>query len=116
MRFDNIIIEDKIKEKILSKHNVEAREIINVLLGRHLILKTKMERYIAIGYYQRYLTLIFEKKWKNTNIVTAYHRQRLKLSFIKEKMVKELYEDLSEEELGEFGEVKDISLMKMGIY
>jgi preprotein translocase subunit SecF len=39
MRFDNIIIEDKIKEKILSKHNVQASEIVNVLLSNPLVLK-----------------------------------------------------------------------------
>lgn len=49
MRFDNIIIEDKVKEKILSKHNVKAAEIINVLLSNPLVLKAKLERYVAIG-------------------------------------------------------------------
>lgn len=69
MRFDNIIIEDKVKEKVLSKHNVEAAEIINVLLSKPLVLKTRLDRYIAIGYYHRYLTIILDKKGKN-NIIS----------------------------------------------
>ena len=38
MRFDNVIIEDKIKEKILSKHKVKADEVREVLLNKPLFL------------------------------------------------------------------------------
>ena len=85
MRFDNVIIEDKAKVKILSKHNIEANEIINVLLSNPLVLKTKLERFIAIGYYQRYLTVIFDNKEKNTNIVTAYPSSEAQIKLYKRK-------------------------------
>ena len=49
MKFSNIIIEDKIKEKILTKHRVEAEEIKRVLLSNPLVLRAKYERYMAIG-------------------------------------------------------------------
>ena len=40
MRFDNILVEDKVKEKILSLHNVRADEIKGALLKRPIIFKT----------------------------------------------------------------------------
>jgi uncharacterized DUF497 family protein len=85
MRFDNIIIEDKVKEKILSKHNVTANEVVNVLLSKPLVLKTKLERYIAIGHFHRYLTIIFDKKEKSTNIVTAYQSSEAQIKLYKRK-------------------------------
>ena len=85
MRFDNILIEDKVKEKVLSKHNVEAGEIINVFISKPLVLKTKLDRYIAIGYYHRYLTIIFDKKGKNTNIITAYPSSEAQIKLYKRK-------------------------------
>ena len=85
MRLDNIFIEDKVREKILSKHNVEASEIISVLLSKPLILKTKFDRYIAIGHCHRYLTIIFDKKGKSTNIITAYPSSEAQIKFYKKK-------------------------------
>lgn len=85
MRIVNIVIEDKVKEKILSKHNVRANEIVNVLLSKPLILKTKEDRYMAIGFFERYLTVIFEIKNKCTNIVTAYLSSTAQVSLYKKK-------------------------------
>ena len=85
MKFDNIIIEDKVKEKILSKHNVEANEIINVLLSKPLVLRAKLDRYIAIGYYTKHLTIIFDKKAKNTNIITEYPSSEAQINLYKRK-------------------------------
>lgn len=72
MKVMDILIEDKIKEKILWKHNVRALEIKEILLGNPYILKTEKNRYIAIGYYQRYITIIFEMIKDTAFIVTAY--------------------------------------------
>ncbi len=85
MRIDNIIIEDKVKEKILSKHNVDANEITNVLLSKPLILRAKADRYMVIGYYKRYLTVIFDVKLKSTNIVTAYPSSNAQINLYKKK-------------------------------
>ena len=86
MRFDNIIIEDRIKEKILSKHKVSASEIKDVLLSKPLILKTKLNRYIAIGHHQRYITIIFELNKKTANIITAYLSSDSQIKLYKKKI------------------------------
>ena len=85
MRIDNIIIEDKIKEKILSKHNVRANEVVNVLLSSPLILMAKAERYMVIGYHERFLTVIFDKQSKSTNIITAYPPTTAQIRLYKKK-------------------------------
>jgi len=72
MIIENIIIEDKVKEKVLDKHNVTAEEIKSVLLRNPLVLRTKEKRYLAIGFGNRYLTIVFEYFRKTANIVTAY--------------------------------------------
>jgi len=67
-----MLIEDKIKEKILSKHNISASEIKHVILNRPYVLKAKENRYMAIGYYQRFITIIFEMVKSIAFIITAY--------------------------------------------
>lgn len=85
MRFDNIVIEDKVKEKILDKHNVEAEEIKEVLVGKPLVLKARHQRYIAIGKNERHLTIIFELKKDTTNIITAYPSSKAQIKLYKKK-------------------------------
>ncbi len=72
MRIENIIIGKLTIEKILDKHNVDIKEIKAVLLEKPLIMKSKYKRYMAVGYYHRYLTVIFEYEDKQAKIVTAY--------------------------------------------
>ena len=86
MRFDNIIIEDRIKEKILSKHKVRADEVKETLLNKPLFLKTKFNRYIAIGHCQRYITIIFEFNNKTANIITAYSSSNSQIKLYKKKI------------------------------
>ena len=85
MRFDNIIIENRIKEKILSKHKVRADEVKEVLLNKPLFLKTKLNRYIAIGHCQRYITIVFEFKKKTASIITAYPSSNSQIKLYKKK-------------------------------
>ncbi len=54
MKISKILIEDKVKEKILWKHNIRASEINEVLLDNPYILKIANELYMAIGYENRY--------------------------------------------------------------
>jgi len=68
----NVLIEDRIKEKILNKHNIKALEIKEVILNKPFILKTRSNRYMAIGYYQRFVTIIFEMVKNTAFIITAY--------------------------------------------
>ncbi len=72
MIIENVIIEDRAKEKILEKHNVTAEEIKNILLKNPLVIKTKKKRYLAIGFDHRYLTIVFEYARKTANIITTY--------------------------------------------
>ncbi|MEK6952958.1 MAG: hypothetical protein AABX29_08145 [Nanoarchaeota archaeon] len=72
MKISGIFIEDKIKEKILNKHNVEADEIKQTIFSNTLVLKTKENRYMVIGHHQRYLTIIFEMYHGTAFIITAY--------------------------------------------
>lgn len=60
MRILDILIEDKIKEKIFNKHNVKSSEIKQIMLNDPYVAKSGKNRYMAIGYYQRFLTIIFE--------------------------------------------------------
>ncbi len=85
MGFYNIVIEDKVKEKILTKHNVKAKEIKEVLLSNPLVLRAKYQRYIAIGKSERYLTIIFESKKDVTNIITAYPSSEAQIRLHKRK-------------------------------
>ena len=86
MMIEQVLIEDKIKEKILDKHNVEASEIKQVLLQKLLVLKSKRDRYLAIGHDQRYLTVVFEYKNKVANIVTAYPASEAQIRLFKRKI------------------------------
>ncbi len=72
MRILDILIEDQIKEKILKKHNVKSSEIKQVLLFNPYIVKSGKDRYMAIGYYQRFLTIIFEMEGSTAFIITSY--------------------------------------------
>ena len=72
MKISNILIEDKIKEKILYKHNIGASEIKNALLNSPLILRTREGRYLAIGNVQRIITIVFEVSKNTAFIITSY--------------------------------------------
>ena len=72
MLIRNVLIEDKVKEKITEKHGVQATEIKNIMLNSPLVLKTRLNRFMAIGHFQRYLTVIFEYNKGTANIITAY--------------------------------------------
>lgn len=72
MRISAILVEEKIKDKILDKHNVKAEEIEQVIFSKPLVLKSGKERYMAVGQYQRYLTIIFEMRKDVAFIITAY--------------------------------------------
>lgn len=84
MQISKILIEDKIKEKILLKHDVSSLEIKNALLNNPYIIKVKEGRYLAIGYDNRFISIIFEMQKDTAFIITAYpstnaHRKLYKL-------------------------------------
>ena len=72
MKILGILIEERIKEKIFDKHAIDAEEIEQIMLSNPFILKSKEQRYMAIGYYKRYITIIFEMIQNSAFIITAY--------------------------------------------
>lgn len=72
MKILDILIEDKIKEKILHKHNIRALDIKETLINNPYVLRTRENRYMAIGYYQKHITIIFEIIKNIAFIITAY--------------------------------------------
>lgn len=85
MIIENIIIEDKIKEKILEKHGITAYEIKSVLLANPLVLRVRLKRYMAAGFHNRYLTVVFEYQRKTANIITAYPSSKWQVKLYKKK-------------------------------
>jgi len=72
MKIRGILIEDKVKEKILYKHNVHASEIREILFNNSYVLKVRDGRYMAIGKNSKFLTIIFEVKDFIAFIITTY--------------------------------------------
>lgn len=85
MKIPEIFIEERIKEKIFDKHNIQAKEIRGVMLSNPLVLKSKEQRYMAIGFYQRYITVIFEMIENRAFIITAYASSETQVRLWKRK-------------------------------
>ena len=81
----NVIIEDRVKEKILDKHGITANEIKNALAWKPMVLKTRQKRYMAIGFHYRYITIVFEYDRKTANIVTSYPSSEWQIKLYKRK-------------------------------
>lgn len=85
MRITKVIIGEEVRAKILYKHNVEAVEVEEVLLQAKVMLKSAFGRYLAIGYYQRYLTVVFEYNQGLATIITAYPSSERQINYYKRK-------------------------------
>ncbi len=86
MKITDILIEDKIKEKILIEHNVSASEIKSIILNNPYVSKAKGNRYMAIGCYQKFITIIFEMIKNTAFIVTAYPSSEAQIKLYKLKI------------------------------
>ncbi len=86
MRIADILIEDMIKEKILQKHNIRASEIKNVFIKRPYVLRAHGQRYMAIGYDTRFVTIIFEMAKTTAYIITAYPSSETQIRLYKTKV------------------------------
>lgn len=80
-----VVVSPKVKYKIKSKHNVDYEEIEIILKNNPLIYKTKDKKYVAIGKYLRYLTIIFNYKGGYANIITAYPSSDWQIKLYKNK-------------------------------
>ncbi len=72
MRITDVLIEDRIKEKVFNIHSITALEIKHIMLSNPYVLKARENRYMAIGYYQKFITIIFEMMGTIAFIITAY--------------------------------------------
>ena len=85
MKITNILIEDKIKEKLLWKHNIKAIDIKEVLFNNPHILKVSKNRYMAIGHNHKFVTIIFEVINGIAFIVTSYPSSDAQRKLYKQK-------------------------------
>lgn len=76
------------KIKIFNKHGITMEEIENVLLeGKPYFAKTKLGRYIALGKWNRYITIAFDYSEinKEAEIITAYPSSRWQIKLFRRK-------------------------------
>ncbi len=72
MKITKIVIEKEIERKILYKHNITLFEIEEAIFTSPYILKSRDNRYMAINWVQKYITIIFELIKDIAFIITAY--------------------------------------------
>lgn len=85
MYITDVLIEERIKEKILQKHNVSATEIKAILLNKPYALRARENRYMAIGRRNRFITIIFTMKKTTAFIITAYPSSDAQIKLYKSK-------------------------------
>ena len=85
MRITDVLIEDRIKEKVFNSHSITALEIKQTMLNNPYTLKARTNRYMAIGYCQRFITLIFEMMGTIAFIITAYPSSNAQIKLYKLK-------------------------------
>jgi len=72
MKIRQVLISDSVAEKIYAKHRVLPEDAEEVLFRNPVIRRVKDGRYMAIGFVNRHLTVIFEYSQGVAKIVTAY--------------------------------------------
>jgi len=85
---ESIIIEPYNERKIYNKHKVTTREIKQVLKENAPIYgKVGGEQYMAIGHYERYVTIffIYDKETKSADVQTAYPSSKWQIKLYKRK-------------------------------
>ncbi len=77
------------KIKIYTKHRVTMDEIEKVMLqDKPYFAKTKFGRYVAVGKWNRCLTIVFDynEKYKEATIITAYPSTKWQIKLYKRKI------------------------------
>jgi len=85
MLIKRVTISPEIAYKIRVKHGVKFEEVEKVLLTNPLIYRIKDGRYIAIGTYVRFVTVIFEYDKCYANIITDYPSSDWQIKLYKRK-------------------------------
>lgn len=91
MKIDIIRIDAKTKTKIYEEHSILADEIENVLQDDKAIYKkTGGNQIIAIGLFNRYITVYFRynAKTKQATITTAYPSSKKQIKHYRKKRKK----------------------------
>ncbi|MBI4140401.1 BrnT family toxin [Candidatus Woesearchaeota archaeon] len=85
MRIVSVVIDKETVFKIYKKHGVKFTEVKSALLANPYIVKTKFERYVAIGKAQRCLTVVFSFEQGIAEIITAYPSSDWQIKLYKDK-------------------------------
>jgi len=72
MRIKKVMISFDAEEKIFKKHNVKRKDIEAVFFNKPYFYSDKKGRYIAIGFSDGYITVVFEFNEGYAKVVTAY--------------------------------------------
>ncbi len=88
MNIETVVIDKQTVYKIYKKHGIHVTEVKQVLLAKPYTCKTKFERYVAIGKWQRFVTVIFTYESGVAEIVTAYPSSEWQIKLYKTKKEK----------------------------
>ena len=81
-----VLLESKIEEKIYKKHNIKKEEIYNIIFDDYpFYFKTRDKKYLCIGKYNKYITIIFYLKNNKAEIITAYSSSKWQIKLHKRK-------------------------------
>ena len=84
MKIKKVVMNSKVKIKVYEKHNVTKEEIEDVLKkNRPIFRRVGGKQHLAIGNYNRYLTIYFhyDKKTKEADITTAFPSSKKEVKF-----------------------------------
>lgn len=85
MIVEAVKIRKQVKEKIETKHSITIGEIEKVLLEDKPKFRKVRDCYMAIGIFDRYLTIFFTYNWKTkeAELITAYPSSRWQIKLYK---------------------------------
>lgn len=85
MRINKILVAFEVQEKIFKKHNVKREDIEAVFFDEPYYFHAKKKRYIAIGFIEKYVTVVFDYDNGDAAVVTAYESSRWQKKLYKVK-------------------------------
>jgi len=85
MLLKGIIISKSTKKKILYKHHIKGDELYRLFNENPLYLRIGDCVYLAIGVWQRYITIIFSYNKGIARIITAYPSSKQQIRLFKKK-------------------------------
>jgi uncharacterized DUF497 family protein len=79
VRISRVEIKKHIRIKIFEKHEIKVNEVVNTLLYEHVAFRVGQQRYMAIGHYERYVTIIYDLHYNTAFVITAYKTTKSQL-------------------------------------